>query len=852
MPERPVILFPTPERAGRSQKNPVFKNYKRPSFTRQYNRLQPTFQTLRTAFEQKNVVIQQSPIGINPDFALVFEIVGSAENFYTAVKRCDGLEWLFDKDSNNIEPDEDFYEEENGGRSEKTLDGKLYCIMSNQQAIEQLLSLWHRHVSGEKDVFQWGFAGLRDVFTKIKSIRRWNAQDRIEETHVLDYWREMLATDGDSAVPFEIELFFRDDSQKRSVASQTVAHEIQALGGRILKECTIGEIYYHAILAELPRNTIEGLINNYTGISLVQVDDIMFFRPICQAAYFSSTETEELSLSARELPLPSGSPIGAIFDGMPIQNHELLRGRLIIDDPDNYANGYESKYRIHGTSMASLVIFSDLNRNDEPVSTPIYFRPVLRPCDTGLGNIEERAPSDRLFVDDLHRAVKRMVEGEGAEGATAPSVKIVNFSIGDPMRQLTTEMSPLARLIDFLSFKYKLLFVISAGNHDEIISKIPSAFSDLKTKSPEQRDDVFWTAIKDNQRNMRVLSPAESINSLTVGAIYDDFSDATESDRLIWAVMQGMPSPISAIGKGYRGIIIPDLFYNGGRKFVKGILPNGIDWVRSNRKPGCKSAAPYNEGTESGQAYSFGTSDAAAQITHEAIKCYDVLSQIFLEETGYSVPTDFVAILIKAMLTHGASWDQIAGELSRVTGESPKQLSRWIGNGVPDVERVNTCTKERITLIGRGALEKDQGDVFRLPLHVDFSTRLIKRKLTVTLAYFSPVDSSKQSYRSAQLWFEVDDGQKGLIPNGARQNSEWHAVRKGTLQHEIFIGDRPIAWNNDDLIIKVSCKEDAGRLGHTVIPYCIFVSFEVAEGLDIDLYDSVADLIHQRVRITNQ
>lgn len=70
MPERPVILFPTPERAGRSQKTPVFKNYRRPSFDRQYNRLQPTFQSLRTAFEQKNIIVQQSPVGINPDFAL--------------------------------------------------------------------------------------------------------------------------------------------------------------------------------------------------------------------------------------------------------------------------------------------------------------------------------------------------------------------------------------------------------------------------------------------------------------------------------------------------------------------------------------------------------------------------------------------------------------------------------------------------------------------------------------------------------------------------------------------------------------------------------------------------------------
>ena len=216
------------------------------------------------------------------------------------------------------------------------------------------------------------------------------------------------------------------------------------------------------------------------------------------------------------------------------------------------------------------------------------------------------------------------------------------------------------------------------------------------------------------------------------------------------------------------------------------------------------------------------------------------------------MPSDYAAILIKAMLTHGASWEQIASELSRVTGDSPKQLSRWIGNGIPNVDRVKTCTKERITLIGRGALEKDQGDVFRLPLHIDFSTRLIKRKLTVTLAYLSPIESNKQLYRSAQLWFEIDDGQKGLIPSGSRQNSEWQAVRKGTLQHEIFVGERPIAWNNEDLIIKVNCKEDAGKLGHNPIPYCIFVSFEVAEGFDIDLYDGVADLIHQRVRITNR
>lgn len=67
-----------------------------------------------------------------------------------------------------------------------------------------------------------------------------------------------------------------------------------------------------------------------------------------------------------------------------------------------------------------------------------------------------------------------------------------------------------------------------------------------------------------------------------------------------------------------------------------------LEWVLSRHEPGCKVAAPYDD--SSGQAYSFGTSDAAAQITHEAAKCYDVLEQVFLSETGGHVPNDYKAI----------------------------------------------------------------------------------------------------------------------------------------------------------------------------------------------------------------
>ena len=99
-----------------------------------------------------------------------------------------------------------------------------------------------------------------------------------------------------------------------------------------------------------------------------------------------------------------------------------------------------------------------------------------------------------------------------------------------------------------------------------------------------------------------------------------------------------------------------------------------------------------------------------------------------------------------------------------------------------------------------------------------------------------------------RIWFNIDDGGKGLIPD--RQNTEWQAVRKGSLQHEIFIGENPIVWNDDDLIIKVNCKEEADKI-KTAIPYCLFVSFEVAEGFDVDLYADVSAKIRQRVQIPN-
>ena len=189
--------------------------------------------------------------------------------------------------------------------------------------------------------------------------------------------------------------------------------------------------------------------------------------------------------------------------------------------------------------------------------------------------------------------------------------------------------------------------------------------------------------------------------------------------------------------------------------------------------------------------------------------------------------------------------DKLASRVAEITGAKEKQISRWLGYGIPNVSRVEECAKNRVTLIGTGSLKKDEGHIFTLPLPVDISSKVIKRRLVVTLAYFSPVEVNKQAYRSAKLWFDVV-GNEQLASN--RENTEWQAVQKGTLQHEIFEGEKALIWNDDkEIQIKVNCKEDAGKI-KKAIPYCIFVTFEVAEGQNIDVYSKVVNKVKTAIK----
>lgn len=837
MPELPLLVFPSHESANRTKNRiPPNSAINYPDYDAQRKRVSPIFNELQNAFEQRIIEVQQGVDGIDPEQVLVIEIIGSVSDFALAVSKINGLEWLEEIEEDNIIPDIFFYDTKN---TNKPLNGRLFLTMSNQRALNELLSLWHRYITDPYFVFPRGLTKFREIFKQLKTIRRWDIEDRFRETGVLSNWQFEIEQNCQN-IKFEIELWFRNNSQRRNESERFISGLISEIGGRVITSSIFEEIRYHAILAELPANQIQKIIDT-RNTRLVKCDGIMFFRPTGQLVVGNTINPEDLvAYKTIERPLPQGQPVIGLFDGLPLEHHMLLENRMLIDDPDDFSEFYSVNDRCHGTAMSSLIINGDLNDQGSVLDTPLYVRPIMKPSPFNQNNQNiEIVPNDVLFVDLIHRAVRRIFEGEG-DFNPIQTIKVINLSIGDSTRMFFNSLSPVARMLDWLSYKYKVLFIISAGNHPNNIS-FEEKYRELRQKGLLSIQKGIIKKVLEDQRNRRILSPAESINNLTVGALNYDNSEILPDDERINPSNKMFPNTISSFGNGFRRSVKPDLVYYGGQQLYEVPFTENNSAVfrvsTYKRSPGNKVAAPDSSLNKT--TYERGTSNATALISREAAACYHTIQN--LQDQEHVDVSEYSALMIKCMLVHGCSWESIQfnfehlfkGEYSK--SEIKNILTKWTGYGFPDVRKVRYCTKKRVTIIGFGKLKQDQVHIFKFPLPPSLSLKNIKRKLTITLAWFTPIYPATQIYRTASLYFEADNN--NISPN--RENADYNAVKRGTLQHEIFVGDKAVAFEDgENISIRVVCKKDSGEIVNHV-PYVLAATLEVAEEVALDIFEDV-------------
>jgi hypothetical protein len=858
MPERPLLLLPAPTEVGRLPKHGGAGGIHRPDRGRQQERLAPQFSRLQEAFDRRKAELRTNMTGVAPEEVLVLEIAGRVDNFLRAVQGI-GLEWLAEIDSDSIEPDEDFYVEKSGDRTEKPVPRRVFLVFSDDAARQALLAFWDRIRAGEPPAR--GLAPLRDVLDNLVTIRPWSVRDRLWDTGVLEDWRERVEAGAENVIT-EIETWHRDSPARRAKALDRVQRLVLDAGGDILQLASIDEIAYTALLARLPIGEVQKILNTQDGL-LVQCEAIQFFRPTGQAV---APPAPEMVTNEQGVPGPPTAPLGppvvALLDGVPLQNHNALEDRLIVDDPDDFAATAEVSRRFHGTAMASLILHGDLNRHEPSLTRQLYVRPVLRP--RGFDEAyDEAVPADVLWVDLLHRSVRRLRVGEGETPPVAPAVCIVNLSVADMSRPFAHTLSAAARVLDWLAHEYGMLFLVSAGNHRQPLN-LGLTSEEFEGADAGSRQRLTLSALRADASSRRILSPAEATNVLTVGARHDDASTVPlHNDRELCSC-RGLPSPLSALGLGFAKAPKPELLVSGGRAVYAARLGSPIavkapvEFRPRPSGPGLRAATPSpTQGDTACSAHTCGTSNATALATRAAAQLYDVLEALRAEPNGDIIDSIPRGLWLKTLLVHSASWDpeafdaideSLSLEIPE-TGRRHAEAVRFLGYGTPDPGRVAECTLQRVTVLSAGRLAAESAHVHRVPIPEALRNVTGHRRLTVTLSWFTPINPRHQKWGRADLWFAEPFGRGGLGVESTRVDVDGTASKRGTVQHEVFEGGRVATGAGQGFVeVQVNCAASAGDLTETV-PYALAITLEVAPELGIEIYEQIRNRIQPQIQI---
>lgn len=854
----PLLTFNAPIVVDRpKQKSRDMPRLSNPGARRQGERLTPQFRELINAFEAERArLAADTSDEVDPALVVVFDLAGSVKDFRNAINRIEGLEFLSELLGDRADPDDDFHMTEKGkGSTDATVPHSLYLVMSNVRAVNELLrlfALWRQDPSMK---FDHGLGKFKAAFEQLGTIRRWGPADRIRETGLLEHWQETIKVVGQSLsrVIVEVELWYRRGADERVAAESHVERVVANGGGQVLDRSQIGDIGYHALLAELPVQQVQSVLNTGAGsIQLLTTDEVMFVSPftpmsVAPAALNPATKVQPASGGRVE-----GHPRIALLDGLPFQNHDALTGRLAIDDPDGIDQDYPVSARNHGTGMASLIVHGDLSTAGEPLDRPLYVRPIMRPHEFFPGH--EQVIPDRLLTDLLHRAIKRIVESDGDREAAAPSVRIVNLSVGAEARALVRRMSPVGRLLDWLAHAYNLLFIVSAGNHSDPI-RIPAeaAGDSIAARSAAIR------AVYDAALLRGILPPGDALNALTVGATHEDGFGNIDVPDTVWDLTDpGAPALYSATGPGVDRSIKPDLHHVGGRSlYSRPMIQSGSDSVDIERVqtattgPGVQVAIPGRPGETNATAFTTGTSNATALVTREASRLFDILeagvsgSDDALPDAQYHPP------LVRALLAHASGWGQWGTKLRQELGLDPqrarRQLTALLGYGRLDTDRLGTAATHRAVLVAGGHIAREKRHTYDVPLPPSLRARAEWHRFTITLAYTVPTIGQLTRYRSAKVYFETPDT---TLAGGDRIDFEHNSVRRGSLQHEIIEGTKAMVFGEGDTFpIHIECMDDAERLraGNTV-RYALVVSVETAVETSITIHEEIRARLRQQVR----
>lgn len=742
----------------------------------------------------------------------------------------------------------EFIDEEELESDERDKAPAMYLLVPDARAMGNIVSLWRRWSRGE--AMADGFTPWRDVFATLRDLRSWGPQDRLRPEDITFVAEEIALKADSDLIRLEIELVFRDNETRANETELELGDAIISAGGRVVSRCRILDIRYHALLTELPVGAAKDIVALAPN-SIVGLDPVMHIRPQSTATSIEVGEPEETTVEAS--PALDRSPILALLDGVPVAQHPLLAGSLNIDDQFGLESIALVSDRHHGTAMASLIVCGDRNRSEQRLARRVHVVPVL--------GAKDMFPEDRLIIDVIYLAVLAMRSGREP---SAPDVLIVNLSLGNAKMPFHGQMSAWARLIDRLSYRFGILFIVSAGNHTGSFV-VPNfvAFSEYQKSVGRDRSHASISALGQLVATRRLLSPSESINCVTVGAANEDAvspNDRTPSSLSVDPFPTlTMANPSSAFGPGFANGVKPDILMPGGKEHL-GMTASGaglsVKPRGAARAHGIKVAAPPTSGNANFEHYTDGTSAASALASRACHQIHDALEATY-GDVFSSLSHAHRSTLLKALLVHSATWPSSAAELiksalgpldNRQHVRQKDNIRRFLGYGVADPEAAITCTDDRATFWATNTLARDKAVLIHVPIPMCVNGLARPHALSATLAWFSPVVPGRRSYRAVRLKLLDPVELSALRVDAASSQPDKNQSQRGTIFSRRWEGDlAPVLTTDQMLTFTVQRDPDQSQVIDEPVPFGIAITFTMP-GV-IQVYDEVRARLNVEPRV---
>lgn len=794
------------------------------------DRIDSRFEETVAAFGAQ-VQLAESIQAADPQLVLVFEALDEQIDL-TAVAQKLGLEILVESES-AMEPTDEYQLISEKPRN-PFIGSCLHAVCLNQTALDDLLSLWRTWKRNQS--LPYGYSPLRELFAHLKDLRPWGPQDRLK---MLDWDEHFAGRISDQPHAIEIELWYRRSPQTRLASQREVTALVEQAGGQVHTSAVIEQIGYHGLKCTVPTNVLLDLArSNFGSVQVVRSANVMYLRVTGQGLPIIGPPID--TVPGQDSPIPNTEPVVCLLDGVPAANHPLLRDRVIVHDPDDLLSNATVDELKHGTWMASAAIWGDRGSNEPAASRPVLVRPILTPSDETADRSEE-LPATELVPDLMWRVFRELFDGEGAEGPAGSQIAVINLSVGDPASPFDSILSAWARIIDWLSYEYGVLVIVSVGNHPRL-RLTPSNSREIADLVGEDRRQAVLDAQEREQNNRRPLAPAESVNALAVGALHDDAS-GTNPRGYALDPADGLASlsPISATGSGYRRSIKPDLVANGGRVIFRDppAPEESVSFASlSALGPGIRVATP----TQNKEAFIAGTSPAAALVTRQAARIHDLIDEI---TAGRSITRRQRASAIKALLVHGT------GFLPGLSTQ-PLACESALGNGIMQRDYADGCATNEAVVLFVGSIGAAQEQELLFPLPDGLGIREAKR-IDATLAWLSPVNWRHRQYRRASLSFVKPAGSipKLQTPSGLSADATTRGA--STVQHQSWeLTSAFGSGQGSDMQVRVKCYEQAGGLAGQQVEFAVALSLWVAPTVNVDIYNQVKTQIETRVAVRSR